>query len=168
MKKAVFFLTLVSFFVGSCATAPAEKKWVSPASMTYFHSGLEKLTRRTLTITDKPYDRVWEACERSLIQLGFEFYTSDKDVGEMRVRSVMDDPKSADYTTESRAMTASISDVVISVTRANDPISLTISCAHYRFLPNSFTTREISELVLEKQKAEVDRIVKAIDKQLKK
>lgn len=138
--------------------------------MTYFHGGPEKPSRQTLTLTDKPYDRVWEACERSLVQLGFEFYSSDKDKGEIRVRSVVDDPRYADYTKDTVGVPAlaSVSDVLLSVTMADGQISLTISCTHYRSPANYFTAWEISELALEKQQKEIDRIVRAIKKRLSK
>lgn len=168
MKKRVFLLALAGFFVGSCANEPLEKKWVFPYSMVPHYYGPEKTVSKTMTIEDRSYDQVWEACERSLIQLGFEFYTSDKEAGEMRVRNVLDDSRDADYTRGTEVINTSISDVVISVTRANSQVSLTVSCMHYRFPPNSFMTLGTSELAPEKQKTEVDRIVRAIKKRLRK
>ena len=145
-------LCLVSacFVLVSCANEPLEKTWISGPSLVSPYHGPENPARQTMTIENKPYDRIWEACERSLIGFGFAFYASDKDTGEIRARDLVQiTPYSG---------TAYTSEVLICVTRVEDQTSLTVSCTCYSG----------SELKMERQQYEVDRIVKAIEKRLKK
>lgn len=150
MKTGIFFLALAGFLLGSCANEPLEKIWVTGPSLVSPYHGPERPARQTLEIADKSYDRIWEACERSLIGFGFAFYASDKYTGEIRVRDPL---QVSPY-----VGTAYVTEVQICVTRADDQISLTVSCTCYSG----------SELRLERQQNEVDRIVKAIKKRLKK
>ena len=150
MKRPVFLLALAVFLVGSCANEPLEKTWVSGPTMAYAYHGPERPASQTLTISNKPYDRIWEACERSLIGFGFVFCASDKDAGEMRAR---------DFVQISPYMASTyVSEVSICVTSAEGQTSLTVSCTCYSG----------AELRLERQQSEVDRIVRAIKKRLKK
>lgn len=151
MKACItFHLVVACLILGSCANEPLGKIWVSEPSRMLPYYGPERPTLQTLTIADKPYDRIWEACERSLIGFGFVFYASDKDIGEMRAR---DSVRIAPY-----SGTTYVSEVLICVTRADGQTSLAVSC----------TCHSASELILEKQQYEVDRIVRAILKRLKK
>lgn len=148
--RAPFCLIVACFVLVSCANEPLEKTWVSGPSLVSTYHGPENPARQTLTIENRPYDRIWEACERSLIGFGFAFYASDKDTGEIRARDLVQiTPYSG---------TAYVSEVLICVTGADDRTSITVSC----------TCHTGSELKLERQQYEVDRIVRAIEKRLKK
>ena len=87
MKIKILSLVLVCLIISFC-TASHSKFRVSGMQLAeeYIRSNYKPIGQQTLTLEDSTYDRVWEACENTLIRLGYIFYLSDKNTGEIRVQ----------------------------------------------------------------------------------
>jgi hypothetical protein len=83
MKIKILFGVFVCVFLTSCSTIPREKEWVTgiePRDGTNLPSG-----ERTVLYDGLTYDRVYNACERTLVRLGYAFNIADKSSGKIRV-----------------------------------------------------------------------------------
>jgi len=86
MKIRHFAFVWVFALLISCATGPRAKEWIRfPQSDEALNKGTMPLGQQTYTVEGETYDRVWEVCERSLINQGFLFEKADKASGEIRV-----------------------------------------------------------------------------------
>lgn len=86
MKIKILFAVLICIFLCSCASAPREKEWVTGT-----HPGDGTSTpigEQTVTFDGLTYDRVYDACEQTLIRLGYSFHIADKSAGKIRVERI--------------------------------------------------------------------------------
>jgi hypothetical protein len=128
MKTGRLSLGLACLILGFCAQAPYEKIWTAAS----YRSGPEKPTQQTFSIADLTYDRVWEACERSLVRSGFEFFVADRASGEIRVRSAKKTEIQLGDASRSPIQPLSEGEFLILLSKDNGKISVTVFCTYYR------------------------------------
>lgn len=158
MKIRHFAFVLVCALLISCAKGPKAKEWVRlPQSDEAVNKGTMLLGQQTYACEGETYDRVWEACERALINQGFLFEKADKVSGEIRVigTSKSDLSKegiSAELTEKSR--------LTVSVVRAEENILVK---AGLLFAKNDKPIR----YDVARAKNEVDRFLSRLKKELR-
>lgn len=160
MKTKHLSFVLVCLIFKFCASAPQEKIWVTNGS---YRSAPEIPTQQTLTITGVPYDRVWEACENSLIRLNFEFFTADKNSGEIRVKSAVKAELNFGDSSRRELQSTAESEFFIQLSRADGKISVTVFCTYSW----DASLKDTTELMRGREKSEVDRIIQAFKKNMR-
>ena len=86
MKTNIFLVAFVCVFLSSCASAPREKEWVRGSPTGWAIDGVKQEGVQTFTFEGLTYNRVWDACEQTLINLSYLFAFVDKSAGQIRVR----------------------------------------------------------------------------------
>lgn len=162
MRVKILSLALISLSLDFCAAAAPAKKWVTTGYFTYLDPGPERPTRQTLTFADRSYDQVWEACEKALIRLSFEFYPTEKDSGEIKARHIIHDPKAYEATNSRELPPQAVCEISASISEANGGVSLTVSSTYYELTSAPFPW----SLNYVKQQYEIDRVIRAIKKRL--
>jgi len=140
MKTRIFCGVLVCLFLSSCAS---KQVWLKGPlnNLMYVKQWTEPLGQQRDTIDGIAYDRVWDACEQTLIKLGYSFFVADKEAGEIVVRR--------DET------------VSVSVVRNDEKISVLVG------LLVSKTKNKLMSPLLQSDKDVVDIIMARLQKELK-
>ncbi|MBM3293512.1 MAG: hypothetical protein FJY82_03200 [Candidatus Aminicenantes bacterium] len=159
--KAIWFVLLSAFvFLPACATGPRAKEWVPGAGAISDESIAQDWTplgEQTYPVEGETYDRVWEACEQALINLGFRFEKADKEAGEIRVRG----PYKSQISKEGIGVEdTEMSHLTVTVVKAEDNILVKAA------LPIVKAGTPNRDLV-NKAKNEVDRFFARLKKELK-
>ena len=158
MKIKFFSFALACVALSSCATAPREKEWVRDSPAENVIGTLKPEGEQTFTIEDVTYDRVWDACEQTLINLGYAFSVADKSAGKIRVRGTAKSEFSkeggmAQTPTETRH-------VSVLITKTDGGVAVRASL----LVPDYGKPRHQDVVAA---KTEVDRIFKNLKKELK-
>jgi hypothetical protein len=88
MRKKVGILVFLFIPLSFCASGPRSKIWTPRSSGYGIKPEGRPIAQEILTFEDLSYDRLWETCEKVLVDFEYIFYTSDKEKGNILVRTV--------------------------------------------------------------------------------
>ena len=154
IKLLSFVLACVTLF--SCASAPRPKEWVRGGLAESAIAERRAEGEQTFTFEGLTYDRVWEACERTLINLGYLFAVAEKREGVIRVQGTA---KPA-ISTPTLGIPEETRHVLVLVKKTNGSVAVQASL----LVPDDGKSR-LADVPAAKN--EVDRFFKSLKKRLK-
>jgi hypothetical protein len=166
MRKKLGISAFLILMLSFCASGPRPKIWGEKSYWNVMPKGLP-IDKEILTFEDLSYDRLWETCEEVLIDFNYIFYTSDKEKGNIVVRTVTVPSEMSSVVAESD-LTSDERNICLYLIISQKDEKLTLTCQAFVSLtagPAAYVpgTRQ-KNIILN----EMARFLEALKKKLKK
>jgi hypothetical protein len=171
MRKKLGISVILILMLSFCTSGPRPKTWGGPLYRDETPKGLP-VAREILTFEDLSYDRLWDTCERVLIDFDYVFYTSDKEKGHIVVRTASIPAGMSSVVTKTE-MTSDERDIFLFFILTQEDAKVSLVCqAHLSMMQVSPGGEPVSQVLGTRQKNivlnEMARVLDRLKKKLKK